>query len=483
MIWDTLGIYPRALQLPVMTCDSRFIAVAGGEGGGKSQCAALRAMEYLDISKLIWICGHEFIDCRKEFEYMADWAIELGLANKKDVSFPEEGQCHFHTLTGCHVYTVATKDITKIGRESPDLIIMCECARQSLAAYQRCRGRITREHGDMFLSGTYEGSLGWWPELIEKWRGFNVEDGKSFVVPTWANTAKYPVGEFKIVLTDGTIIKNVCKELYDLWYNSSTPPDICMERYAGRRVKPAGMVIPEANVDYHIGEYPYNPDFPVDVTVDPGYGVPGAHAILAIQNIESQVRCVDEMYLQNITTEEIIEKMQREKPWGRAVKDGSIDIAGKSHAAMPAPIEVWKKLTGIPLRTKKVVDLEGGIELLRGLMLPDRRTGWSRIVFNYSCYGAIAELGLGPSPVIGGGPWQRNLQTNKPLESNCHSLKALIYYAVTKLGYTIKKRESNYGKLYVPRGKHGKLIPLSEWEGKRHANTIQREPVFSDKHR
>jgi hypothetical protein len=225
------------------------------------------------------------------------------------------------------------------------------------------------------------------------------------------------------------------------------------------------MVIPEFNVDYHVGDYPYNDKFPVDIAVDPGYGVPGAHAVLALQMMEGgQIQVVDELYLQHITTEEIIEKMQREKLWGKAFKDGAIDIAGKGHAAMPAPIEVWKKLTGVLLRSKKITDVEAGIELLRGLMLPDRRTGFCKIVFNYSCYGIISELGGGPSPVIGGGPWQRNLQTNKPLDSNCHSTKALLYYCVSRLGYTIRKRESNYGKLLVPKGKSGRLVPLSEFD-------------------
>jgi hypothetical protein len=476
MIWNALEWQPRALQLPVMMADNRFIAIAGGEGSGKSECCAMRAMEYLDISKLIWLCGDEFLDCRKEFEYMAEWGQQLGIIAPRDISFPSEGQCHFKTITGCHVYTVATKDVTKIGRESPDLIIMCEAARQSLVAYQRLRGRITREQGDLLLSGTYEGSLGWWPELVEKWSGYNVEDGKSFVMPTWANTAKYKLGNYQIVLTNGTIVKNVGKELHDLWYNSNTPPDICMERYAGRRVKPAGMVIPEFNIDYHVGDYPYNDKFPIDIAVDPGYGIPGAHAVLAIQMMEGgQIQVVDEMYLQHITTEEIIEKMQREKPWGKAFSDGAIDIAAKQHPAQPAVIEVWKKLTGVLLKCKKVTDVEAGVELLRGLMLPDRRTGFCKIVFNYSCYGIISELGGGLSPVIGGGPWVRNLQTNKPLDSNCHSTKALLYYCVSRLGYTIKKRESQYGKLLVPRGRQGRLVPLSEMEGKRYASkTIQR---------
>ncbi len=471
-IWDALGWSPRRLQAPVMFANNRFIAVSGGEGSGKSFCSAMRGMEYVDISKLIWICGHEFLDCRKEFQYMSEWCKALGLI-EGNISFPEEGQCHFKTITGCHVYTVATKDITKIGRESPDLIIVCEAARVTVEAYRRLRGRITREKGDMILSGTYEGSLGWWPELIEKWKGYNTEDGWSYVMPTWANTAKYELGDYQIVLTDGTIIKNVGKELHDLWYNSNTPPDICMERYAGRRVKPAGMVIPEFNVELHVGDYPYLPDYPVDIAVDPGYGIPGAHAIIAIQIIETQIRVVDEIYLQHITTEEIIERMWAEKPWGHAWTAGAIDIAAKAHPAMPAPIEVWKKMTGVTLRCKKITDLQGGIELIRGLMLPDRRTGFCKVVMNYSCPGLICELGGGPSPVIGGGPWLRDMATNKPKEENCHSIKAFLYYLVSRLGYTIRKRESNYGRVYTPRGKAGRLVPLSEFEDKHYANTIR----------
>lgn len=470
MIWDALEWRPCPLQVPVMIADNRFIAIAGGEGSGKSECAAMRAMEYLDISKLIWLVGQEFLDCRKEFDYMSKWGVALGLVNPNDISFPEEGQCHFKTITGCHVYTNSAKEYSKLGRESPDLVVLCEAARMSVDAYRRLRGRVARERGDIIASGTYEGSLGWWPELIAKWSGYNVEGGKSFVMPTWSNTVKYPVGDYQIVLSDGTIIKNVCKEMYDIWYNSNTPLDVCMERYAGRRVKPAGIVIPEFDVDYHVGDYLYDPDQPVDICTDPGYGVPGAHAILAVQIIEGQIRCVDEMYIQQITTEEIIDRMWAEKPWGRAIKDVTIDIAGKQHPAHESAIEVWKRKTGITPRCKKIVDVEGGVELLRGLMLPDRRTGFCKIVFNYTCQGAISECGGGPSPVQGGGPWKRNLNTNKIEDTNCHSMKALLYYCVSRMGYTIKKRPSNYGKLLVPKGRHGKLVPLTEWEGKRYGS-------------
>ena len=47
MIWDALQWQPKAGQLPVMTCDNRFIAIAGGEGSGKSD-------HKLSLSKL-WL--------------------------------------------------------------------------------------------------------------------------------------------------------------------------------------------------------------------------------------------------------------------------------------------------------------------------------------------------------------------------------------------------------------------------------------------
>ncbi len=465
-IWKELSWSPSDEQRPIMMCNSRFIAVSGGEGSGKSEVTAMRAMEYLDISKLVWIVGQEYENARQEFQYLADWCIALGLVRDQDVSFPKEGQCAFVTITGCHVVTKSAKDIIKLGRESPDLILIVEAAQITWTAFLRLRGRIARNRGDMVLSGTLEGSLGWWPELLTKWKGPNSEGGISFELPTWSNTFKYPKGNFTIRLQDGTVVANVCEEIYNLVYNSNTPPDVVMERYAGKVVKPAGLIFPEFNNEIHVKEYcEFNPDLPVEIAVDPGYGMPGAHVVLAIQVVADQFWIVDEIYAQRLTTDEIIDKMQRDYPWGRAWVQGSIDIAAKQHAAMEAPIEVWKRKTGVKLSCK-YVEVEGGIELLRGLLLPDPRTGVSKVIVGPKCRGIISEMGGGPSPVPLGGPWKRNLDTNKPEPRNDHACKSFLYWCVSRMGYTVTKRKSNYGKLLIPRGRNGALVERGKWESK-----------------
>ncbi len=457
-----------------MTCNNRFISVSGGEGSGKSEVTAMRAMEYLDISKLIWIVGQEYENARQEFQYMADWCIDLGLVRAEDISFPKEGQCSFTTITGCRIITKSAKDIIKLGRESPDLILIVEAAQITWEAFLRLRGRVARNRGDMLLSGTLEGSLGWWPEVLTKWKGPNSEGGRTFELPTWSNTFKYPKGNYTVTLADGTVLHDMCEEIYNLVYNSNTPPDVVLERYAGKVVKPANIIFPEFSNEIHVakeGLGEFNPELSIEIAVDPGYGIPGAHVVLAIQKVVDQFWIVDEIYVQRLITEEVIDKMQRDYVWGRAWTAGAIDIAAKQHPAMEAPIKVWKNKTGINLACKKV-EVEGGIELLRGLLLPDPRTGVSKILINPKCKGIISEMGGGPSPVALGGPWKRNKDTGKAEDRNSHSCKALIYWLVSRMGYTLTKRKSNYGQLLIPRGRGGRLIPLSQWESKQYTNAI-----------
>lgn len=428
IIWDKLEYKPTPEQLKVHNSKARLKLITGGEGSGKSMVTAMEGILDLPRSKLIWVAGNEYADARKEFEYMLDWAIKQDILAGKP-SFPREGECSFKALSGCEVVTRSVKDPVKIGAESPDLILVCEAARIDYLAYLRLRGRIARNRGRMVLSGTLEDSLSWYPEFALRWSAPNPEDAESFSIPTWSNYYKYPGGR-----QDPEILK----------LEAETPHDIFLERYAGQVCKPSNLVIPEFTNSIHVKEdVVFHPELNVEIAVDPGYG--GAYAVLAVQKVEDRIHVIDEVYLQGYVTEEIID-ICKDKPWWKKVTGGVIDIAGRQHQAMRAPVEVWQEKGKVYLRSKKVSE-EQGIDLLRTKLKVNPIKGHATIYFNPRCAGFISECGAGKSPVPEGGAWLRDKNLGRPIDKHNHACKALIYYLVDIYGYT-EKSDSIWGKVF-----------------------------------
>lgn len=441
VIWDALEYSPTPEQLAVHDSNARVKLVTGGEGSGKSFLTAMEG--YMDIPrvKLIWVAGNEYGDCNKEFEYIQEWLVKTNYLVEHKGS-PQNPPWYLKAFSGCEIVAKAIKDYVKIGSDSPDLILVCEAARIDYIAYLRLRGRVARNRGRLVLSGTLEDSLSWYPETSLRWSGSNPEGARSFCIPTWSNTYKYPKDGVTVKLDDGTLIENTCDEIAQL--AALTPIDMFKERYMGVVCKPSNLVIPDFQNTVHVSEdIAFDKDLNVEIAVDPGYG--GAYSVLAIQKFEDRIHVIDEIYLQGYVTEEIID-ICKNKEWWRKVVGGVIDIAGRQHQAMAAPIEVWQNKARIYLRSRKVSE-EDGIDLLRTKLRINPLKGHATVYFSPFCKGIISEMGGGKSPIYNATPWLRDKNLGRPIDKFNHSCKAFIYYLVDIYGYT-EKGESIWGKIF-----------------------------------
>ncbi len=461
-IFKQIEYEPNHIQESIHSSDARTKLIAGGERGGKSVVGSKETVLRVPRSQLIWIVGAEYDIARTEFEYVLEDCQKLKLIvnPNRDISFPKQGECSFKTYNKCKVVTKSAKEPQKLGMEAPDFILGCESAQIEYEAYLRLRGRLMEKRAPMVLTGTFEGSLGWYVDMFTLWQSPNAEDAKSFSLPSWKNEAIYkqcthpivpdtdkcPVCGLPLIVTSNGEKFYVDEEIYNVWVNS--PYDIANERYAGVPCKPSGLIMAEFSNVIHVGNYQYDPELPVEIAVDPGYGYPGAYSVVAIQVKEGAIYLVDEIYLQGYVTEDII-TVGKQKKWFSKVTSGAIDIAGRQHQAMPAPIEIWQKSAGLYLNSRKV-DVEGGIDVLRTFLTVNPVTNKPKMFVNYSCRGFIAECGGGKSPVQGGGAWLRDTKTGKIIDRNNHSTKAVSYWIVNNFGYTPRLGESNYGKTFGP---------------------------------
>ena len=422
-IFSRLEFLPTPLQAQILTSRKRFVLVAGGEQAGKSMVASKYLVSrFLETEEpgLYWLVAADYERTRAEFEYLTEDFARLGILGEVTKRV-DPGRI---TLAdGTKIETKSAKDPRTLAMRAPNGILGCEASQLDLDSYHRLRGRVAPKRGWLFLSGTFEGSLGWYPQLFSSWQT-GEKDEKSFSLPSYSNSHLYPQGA-----EDPEILK----------LKAMASDEFYMERIQGIPCPPAGLVFGEFRADIHIDyEMEYVKGEPVYIWMDPGYA--GAYAVVAAQEINGQICVFDEVYERGLTTEEVIDVVTS-RPWWQDVHSGAIDIAGYQHQAMSAPAEMWMDKTGIYLDAQKI-RINEGTERLKGFMKTDALTSRPNIAFHPKCKGILSEFGAVPSPFDGqtrAYRWKSDREGNivgeTPDDKNNHAIKAVIYGLVSKFGY------------------------------------------------
>ena len=421
-IYDKVGFNPTDAQMPIINSRKRFTLVAGGEQAGKSIIASkylLARMFEINDPGLYWLVAADYERTRAEFEYLVEDFSALGVL-KESSKRVDPGRMLL--ADGTRIETKSAKDPRTLAMRAPDGIIGCEASQLDLETFYRMRGRCAPRRGWMFLSGTFEGSLGWYPQMHVSW-SIPTEDEESFSLPSYTNTHLYPGG------VDDPEIQRLKRDSSD---------DFFLERIEGVPSPPEGLVFGEFRPDLHVADVKWSVGDPVHLWMDPGYA--GAYAVMAVQISDDVVTVIDEVYERGLVTEEIID-VCRNRPWWQDVQYGVIDVAGYQHQAMAAPAEIWMKETGLYLSSQKIL-INDGTERLKSFLKPDPVSRKSKVLISPKCTGLLSEFGAAPNPFDGQTRAYRwkvdrdgNIVGNVPEDKNNHGVKALVYGIVDNYGY------------------------------------------------
>ncbi len=424
VIWAAAGYEPSAEQLAAHLDQHRFRLVAGGERAGKSYYSALELLCWLMVTGeggLFWIVGPDYQLARPEFLHLVEAAGRCGLVVPWSVSMPAQGACKLTTRLGTVVETRTSAEAVKLAGFAPDGLLMVEAAQQGYDVYLQCRGRMAEKRGPMLLSGTFEGSLGWYAELWARWQGANTDGGKSFSLPTWSNLAVYPGGRND-------------PEIRAL--EATYPPDKFQERFGAVPCPPATLVFKEFRHLDHVRAIRFGeergdgtiwlpPMLPIQLWIDPGWA--GAYAVLAVAIHGGCVYVFDEVYAQGRTAQDIIAEI-RQRDWWPRVRGGVIDIAGTQHQGMESHVEIWRA-AGVPLRAQPV-PIPDGI-LRHRTFLRDPASGRPRLYHDPRCKGTIREYGLYKYREVVEG----RALSEAPIDADNHAMKAIAYGLVANFGF------------------------------------------------
>ena len=437
---DTLemrGIVPTTEQWPILTCRKRTIQVLGGWRAGKSQVGTDYFWGRYDWFKagLYWLIGSAYSQTESEYNFLADGAQHMNmLSGRRLPKFNRQGPSRFELKDGTVIETKSADNPRTIAGSACDGIIQCEAAQQEIDIFHRCRSRLVDKKGWHLLTGTLEGSLGYYPKLYELWRG-GTADEQSFVLPSWSNVVVFPGGR-----QDPEILRE----------EQTLPADLFLEKYAGIPTPPQGLVFKEFRADIHIRKTEYYPDLPLYMWVDPGYS--DACSYEFFQEVNGQLQGKFEVYDRSKTAQDVIDILRTADPyrkiWAQATRDGGPGIFavedryGDQHHHQSSVGETWLKETGIRLESNHVRSVNDVNDRIKSFLKFNPLTNEPGIVFDPSMKGILSEFGAYPNPFDGQTKvyrWKQDregeMYGDVPEDKHNHGIKAIGYGIIDRFGY------------------------------------------------
>jgi hypothetical protein len=403
-----------------------IVLVSGAERVGKSVSTFAEVVAWIPFSRLIWLVGDTYMDSNREFEYLAEGLLSMGLINPQDIS-------HRRRLSkpsviridefDCIVETRTLVDLPRaMSAEAPDLIAVCEAAHIREDPVPRLRMRLSTRRGRLWISGSMEDNVGWLADYFERWETWpNEDEAFAINVPLWVNRKDFPGGRHD-------------PEIRRLEH--TLPASFYLTKVEGRPGISEQVVFHFA---FQRGQRPVcarpcpfvaldldGSRKPVEIAVDPGY-YPAHYVVLAIQRHGDEVWVIDEVAAQGEPHESIIRRCM-EKPWWPNVIGGVIDPHAVTHGQgyQATPLDIWAQEAGIRLRADARPSPEELIERCR-YYIAHPGSGTCRLFFDPDrCPLLLREMRTWKYTRNSNG----RIDKSRPQEKGCDAIKALGYYLV-----------------------------------------------------
>jgi len=433
--WGALGYSPNEAQQPIVDDDARVILICGGERSGKSfTTAAIFLSRCLKPNGVYWIIGPDYEHSRKEFEYIEHGLTKLGFITK--VSKPMEVTWRMTTIWDATITSRSSNKERTIASETLDGVLMTEAGQQSEEAWLKARGRVLDRRGWVILSGTLEDGYPWYVDLLNRWKGENEENAKSYSLPTWSNLDTFPGG-----YDDPEMVA----------LRASMSMERFNEKYGAIASKPSGLVFPQFEFETHVRDLNLALDdnlklYPVELAIDPATHT---YAVLFVQKVGRHVHVLDEVYTHGMIAQQVIPLVMGH-PLYSYVTGGVIDVAGRQRHGTHSQEQIWYEATGFWLRSTKWDEPDVRDAIALRLQIDELED--EPLLFFNSCSrnsrgpdgraeGILAELGMWHWRETG----YKKSESKRPVDAKNDALKALGYWILDTYGVTGKVRKINKG--------------------------------------
>jgi hypothetical protein len=307
---DVFGYSPHSGQRDLHQDRTRFKVVRCGRrwgktffGGHEMATRVLTPSPFAGGPSMGWIVGPNYADAEKEFRIVYDDMRAVGVDRDaiKFVKNSDSGSLHIVTSWGAEVVGKSAQHPDKLVGEGLDWVLMVEAGRHKRVTWgQYIRPTLSDKRGEALFSGVPEGksetSLLY--HLYNRGQSERFGNWMSYKRASWTNDIVFPGGrqDPEILEAEADLTKDEFDRQYGAEFTDKT-----------------GLVMKEFDEDVHLGDFDYNPAWPLYMAVD--YGFTNPFVILFIQvGPFGDIRVLREFRRQLLDTEEVCSDLMAEYP-------------------------------------------------------------------------------------------------------------------------------------------------------------------------
>jgi hypothetical protein len=444
-IFEHVKYAPHKVQVlvhrSVLDYGARFRVVCAGRRTGKSTLGgheltgeAVRAYYRTDIDPYdhraeFWIVGPEYSDAEKEFRVLWSDLQKLGMEKHFDhpgtYYSPESGNMHLSMYGGkFQVHCKSAKYPNSLVGEALEGVILAEAAKLKPSVWHKyIRPMLADYRGWALFTSTPEGR-NWFYDLYRFGQDPAYKDWWSVRMPSWANNILFPLGR------EDPEIASMSAGMSAEKFKQEIGADFT--EFVGR-------VFKDFDEELHVGDYTYNPEWPVYAALDYGWTNPFVWLLIQIDPLDN-VYIIGEHYQSNLTTEENIWEVQKKGLCPPKLRYIYPDPAGPSDTAVVERMLRVKGMggTGGPIQDR--------LELIRRWLKlqPDDRPGNDsgylapKLTVDRSCVNFIREFSEYRYP---DGDTDKRDPNENPMKKDDHTPEALGRFFIAYYGTRARSGE------------------------------------------
>jgi hypothetical protein len=310
--FERTGYHPHPGQHQMHFTPARFKIVPCGRRWGKTLFGAKEVepnfFTYCPITggpQSGWIVGPQYVHAEKEFRIVYDSMRKLGVDRDsiKFINNVESGSMHIKTNWGFDLQCRSAAHPETLVGEGLNFLLMVEAGLHRRRTWQFVRPALSDRRGWAIFTGVPEGksdqSLLY--ALYQRGQSDRAVDRhyRSWKMPSWTNTVTFPGGRQDQEILDAE------EDLTEDEFN---------RQYGADFTEKVGIVMKEYDDDIHLGDFDYEPSWPLYMAID--YGFTNPFVVLFIQEnpTTGELRVIRERRWTQVDTEEVAIDLLNEFP-------------------------------------------------------------------------------------------------------------------------------------------------------------------------
>ena len=301
--FESTGYTPHPGQEVIHFTPARFKVVPNGRRWGKTLLGAKEVEPNAFVPSVVtgkaqlgWIVGPAYTDAEKEFRLVYD-ALRAAGVDKDAIKFQnnvDSGSLHILTSWGFELIGKSAGHPESLVGDGLDFVLMVEAGRHKRKTWgQYIRPTLSDKRGWALFTGVPEGKSEHSLLYALYQRGQKPAARKrgwmSWTMPSWTNTIVFPGGR------NDPEIKDAEDDLTEDEFN---------RQYGAQFTDKTGIVMKEWDDDTHIGDFTYQPSWPLFMAVD--YGFTNPFVVLWIQTGPfGEIRVIKEQRWNRLDTPEV----------------------------------------------------------------------------------------------------------------------------------------------------------------------------------